>query len=720
MALKTTVAAVLILTGAMRSPAASAPFEPPVVAVPPTIDGDLTEPMWAQALVVTDFYQRVPTEGAKPEEPTAVYLAYTRHALYIGVRAYDSSPAGIVRNVMKRDDWSVVNDDQFAIAIDSYNDKLNGYWFSTNPLGARVDAQFFNEGDIWESDWDGVWVCRARVDETGWSAEIEIPFSTLRFEPRDENVMGINLFRRVIRTNEQIFAPAIPLELAYGTPNVSAAREYVFKNITGGSSLRVKPYTLLGAQVDRTTVSTETVWERDFGVDARYDMTSSLTANLSINTDFAQAEIDERQVNLTRFDLFFPEKRDFFLENAGNFAFGLSGQADVYFSRRVGLAADSAGSVSELPILFGAKVTGKIGGVDVGAMDVQTRSSAAVPSENVGVLRIKRAFAPRSYVGAIATSLWRQAENDQTFGIDGTAYLGGNVGLRGFMAARVTSTAGFRSDGQGAYLSLFRAGERASFDLSVMDVGARFDPAVGFVPRKGIRKASASVSKPWYIQTRYIRRLIAGYEGVEYRDRADGTRLDGSHTGVLELDFQSDDKVRVFGGLARDAFRADFTIFDDVVVPAGDWEALAGGISFSSKAGRALALAAEARAGEFLNGDRKTFSGALTWRPSRHLTVSPFYEFNDVELSTGAFEAHLARVRVDVDLNTHFSVSALVQYDNGTDRIGSNVRATYLVSEGTEIIVVLNEQRTALDPDHPFGQREDGVVLLKVTYLLLR
>jgi hypothetical protein len=201
---------------------------PPRITTSPHIDGILDEEVWKRALVVSDFIQRLPREGSIPSERTEMRIMYSDRSLFLGFIAYDSHPEKIVATVFKRDDWDVTQNDQLAFAIDSYNDGRNGYWFSTNPLGARVDAQFANEGDLWEDNWNGIWECKTKINPDGWVAEIEVPFSTLRFKKADVNVMGINLFRRIVRTNEQIFAPLIPLQLSNGTPNVSAARKYQF------------------------------------------------------------------------------------------------------------------------------------------------------------------------------------------------------------------------------------------------------------------------------------------------------------------------------------------------------------------------------------------------------------------------------------------------------------------------------------------------------------
>src|SRR5262245_23599802 len=389
---------------------------PPRITSSPHIDGILNEEVWKRALVVSDFIQRLPREGSIPSERTEMRVLYSETSLFLGFIAYDSQPEQIVATVFKRDDWDITQNDQLAFAIDSYNDGRSGYWFSTNPLGARVDAQFANEGDLWEDNWNGIWECKARINSTGWTAEIEIPFATLRFRNGPENIMGINLYRRIIRTNENLFAPLIPLRYLNGTPNVSVARKYKFIGIHGGDQLYVKPYALGGYSSD--TISSASA--KNAGADVRYQITNSLISNVSVRTDFSETEVDDRQINLTQFSLFFPEKRDFFLESSSNFQFGIPGQTEMFFSRRIGLSEDATQAV---PMLIGGKLTGKVGGLDLGVLNVQTEATNLDRAENFSVIRLKQSIGPRSYFGGIFTNRTGNGESDQTYGLDLNQYL---------------------------------------------------------------------------------------------------------------------------------------------------------------------------------------------------------------------------------------------------------------------------------------------------------
>jgi hypothetical protein len=680
---------------------------------PPHIDGVLDDASWQEALVVSDFLQRLPREGAVPSEPTEIKILYTTTALYIGFRAYDSKPEKIVSTVYKRDDFDLMQNDQFAFAIDSYNDDRNGYWFSTNPLGARVDSQFGNEGDLWEQNWNGIWECKTTIDERGWVAEIEIPFSTLRFRKAASNIMGINFFRRIIRTNEQIFAPLIPLHLSNGTPNVSAARKYRFDGIQGSEHLFVKPYGLSGF----TAETHNTEMESDGGVDVRYQVTNNLISNFSLNMDFAQADVDDRQVNLTRFRLFFPEKREFFLESANNFQFGIPGETELFFSRRIGLSENASETV---PILFGAKLTGKIKTVDVGVLNVQTRSQhcrdefdtcANEPAENFSVFRLRKGLGSRSFLGGIFTNRWTDnQESSQSYGLDMNIHLWNEIFLTGFAAGVGSSNANFK-DSSAYDLNLFRAGERTSFKLRYTDIANDFDPAIGFVQRPDTRRFQGNLFTPFYRKEGLLVSLTPGYELIGEEDH-DGVLTFLTHEASLRFLFQTEDQFRVFVNHKEEFVPDPFAIFRTIVIPTGSYLENRAGVEISTKPGRNLSGTLAVSQGGFFGGSRFKVSPSFVWKVNRHFTLSQVLETNFVELPQDDFNVYLTRTRIAYSLNTSFSASAVLQYDNSSQEFGLNLRAGYLFKEGTELFVVYNEII-----EDVFHEKRDRSFLIKFTYM---
>ena len=688
------------------------------VSSPPIIDGILDEPIWKEATVVSDFKQRSPVEAAEPTERTDVLLVYSTNALFIGVHAFDSQPEGIAATVLKRDDFDITQNDQFVIAIDTYNDGRNGYWFSSNPLGARVDAQFFNEGDIFETNWDGPWRCQAHITEDGWTLEIEIPFSTMRFNEAPDNIMGINLFRRIIRTNEALFSPLIPLRYANGTPNVSAARKYLFTGINGGTHLFLKPYVASGVGNDDYRRARGIDNRNDLGIDLRYSLADNLTANLSYNTDFAQADVDERRINLTRYSLFVPEKRDFFLENAGSFSFGLTGETEVFFSRRIGLAEDSTGAMISVPILIGAKLTGRLGGFEIGLLDVQARSSGDVNAENFGAFRFKHGIGSRSYAGGILTGAHSGTTRNGVLGLDCMQFLTEDVVLSIFAAMSASSFR--RSDiahASATFMSLSKSGEEVSFNVGMLDVGSRFDPSIGFVPRSDIRKWNSSLSVPWYVQSVLVRRLVPGYEFVSYEDHR-GEIQNSLHRTSIRCEFQSDDQITLFLERPFESVPSNFSIFRNVSIVPGMYRSYDGGLEVVTKQGRPLAASLAVGAGEFYSGSRFHFNASVQYKASRHLTLTGTYESNHISLGNAFFVTRLVRSRIAFSLNTRFSVATLVQYDNASEQLGFNVRLAYQFDEGTECFLIFNEilDNPSLRESGVLGTLRSVSLLLKLSY----
>jgi hypothetical protein len=684
---------------------------PPRITTSPHIDGILNEEVWKRALVVSDFIQRLPREGSIPSERTEMRILYSETSLFLGFIAYDTHPEKIVATVFKRDDWDVTQNDQLAFAIDSYNDGRNGYWFSTNPLGARVDAQFANEGDLWEDNWNGIWECKTKINSDGWVAEIEIPFSTLRFKKADMNVMGINFFRRIVRTNEQIFAPLIPLQLSAGTPNVSAARKYQFEGIQEGEKLFVKPYGLSGFSAE--TQDTEA--EKDAGLDVRYQLTNSLISNFSANMDFAEADVDDRQVNLSRFRLFFPEKREFFLESAGNFQFGIPSETEIFFSRRIGLTEDSLDTV---PILFGGKLTGKIKNWDIGALDVQTRSDNLFPSENFSVLRLKAGTSARSYIGGIITN--RTTENlqsSQTYGLDMNLYLWKETFLTGF-AAGVYSTETKQKflDSSTFDLNLWRGGERTSFRIRYTDIAPQFDPAIGFVQRPDTRRFLANFFQPFYTKSGSLLSLTPGYELIREENHA-GTLMFWYQQASFKTLFQSEDQFKLFVNQSEEFVPEKFPVFREISVPIGRYDAIRYGFDAATKPGRKVSGELTISNGGFYGGSRFELSPSLFWKVNRHVTLSQTLISNFVHDAPEDFDLYITRTRIGYSLNTNFSVSSVLQYDNSSQKIGFNCRANYMFKEGTELFVVYNEiQDESLHPE--INPPRNRSLLIKFTYLL--
>jgi hypothetical protein len=695
------------------------PLRPPRIAESPRIDGRLDEALWQDALLIVDFVQRQPREGLPASERTEVRIAYTPTDLYVGFRAYDSRAAAIVATARKRDDFAIVENDQFAMAIDSYNDGRSGFWFSTNPLGVRVDAQFFEEGERWLGEWNGIWDCASHLDDQGWTSELRIPFSTLRFRTARENLMGLNLYRRIIRTSEGLFSPPIPLSYAQGTPSVSIARKVAFQGLTRGRQVWLRPYALGGLARESTPSAERRTTRSDVGGDVTWAVTPSLTGTLTVNTDFALTELDDRQINLTRYDLFFPEKRDFFLETGGLFALGLPEELEVFFSRRIGLESDAEGRTRAVPVRGGGKLTGRAGAFELGVLDVATEATSSRAPENFLVLRTKRGLGDRSYLGLIGTHKLTDGRlANAVVGADATVYLMGQVGASGFLALSRGREDAPEGSAHGAML--FKAGERDSFKLGYLQVGRGFNPEMGFVRRPGVRRFSADVRLPWYAQAGRLRRLIPRYAG-EHVTAADGFVESWSHELALDAESPAEDLVSLGGGVRFESVPQPFRIFRSVVVPEGPYRTGWVKGMVRTKPGRTLSGEMTLSAGGLYDGEERGASARLALKASRSLTGWASWATSWIRRERGSFRTEIAQARLDYARDTHLSASALAQYDNASRDLGFDLRLRYELKEGTALALVYSEiaDRDAdARPERLFGRHADRSLIVKITYLL--
>jgi hypothetical protein len=469
---------------------------------PITIDGVFEEPAWSRASVASGFVQNEPREGAPATYDTEVRVLYDDQALYFAVFARDDEPSRIIVNDLK-EDFATGNSDGFRIILDTFHDERNGYQFATNPAGAKWDAQMSNEGRENNADWDGIWEVGARIGATGWYAEIRIPFRTLRFSSDDVQTWGVNFERKVRRLNED--SHWAPLPRIYDLERVSlAGRVEDLRSLRRGRNLRVKPY---AAGSSNTIGAGSTTGDFDGGFDVKYGVTSGLVWDFTVNTDFSQVEADEQQINLTRFSLFFPEKRDFFLENSGIFQFGAgttgfaagtgggggggggggrqTADLRMFFSRRIGLS--DAGEA--IPIIAGTRLTGRQGAYSVGVLNVQQDAHAGEPGTNVTAIRVRRDVLANSDIGAIL--LAREPSGPQfnrVGGVDANFRFGSYLNVNGY-AAKSFAPAPIVARAGNEYASragLNYAGRVWQIQASYEGVGERFENELGFVPRRGV------------------------------------------------------------------------------------------------------------------------------------------------------------------------------------------------------------------------------------------
>ncbi|MDH4067143.1 MAG: carbohydrate binding family 9 domain-containing protein, partial [Acidobacteriota bacterium] len=577
---------VALLAGAIVLPASalaqSSRERPSVNAVladvPPSIDGVLDEAVWLTAVPLGPFVQQEPQQGQPATDRTDVRVLYDKGHLYIGVRAYATEP--VVATEMRRDSDRLFNEDNFQIILDTFHDSRNGYMFLTSPLGAKLEQQIFDEGEGGgrgttsnvNRNWDGVWDAAARVVDDGWTAEISIPFSTVRFTPIDEQLWGVNFQRNVQHKNEiEIWSP---IPRSYSLTRVSLAGELRgLKGISRGLDLRLKPFLVGGvrdlqlAPADRTTNGV-----RDVGLDARYGVTAGLNLDVTLNTDFAQVEVDEQQVNLTRFGLFFPEKRDFFLENANFFTMGTGSaftsaqvQTDLFFSRRIGLSDTG----QPVPIIGGARLAGKSGRNNVGVLDIQTDAAFGTPGDNFFVGRYSRDVLSRSRVGAIFVNkqpMQGSSSFNRTMGVDANFAMGRSLQVTSFLAK--TSTPARAGDDMAFYGRIAYRDPKWNLWLNYLDVQDNFNAEAGFVQRTGIRTTKAYFSPTPRPKTGRIKMLEPMYVLTYITDQTN--RMVGRQNHVmLGTTLRDDSFINVIYQQVLDVLDAPFRIRPDVTIPVG-------------------------------------------------------------------------------------------------------------------------------------------------------
>lgn len=701
------------------------------VAEAPTLDGDvLGDPAWAKAVAVSGFLQEQPDEGQPVSERTEVRVIFTKDTLYIGAVMYDREPGSIIVSDARRD-APLDDTDSFQMIVDTYRDRQNGFVFGTNPAGIEYDGQVTNEGQGggglgfgqmqsggsgsgFNINWDGAWQVRSRIGDFGWSAEFAIPFRTLRYPSSASQTWGINFQRNIRRRNERAFWAPIPRQ--FNLYRVSMAGSVTGIETPALRNFLITPYALANA-VASGVKPVDTEMDYDFGGDIKYSLTPSLTLDATVNTDFAQVEVDDQQVNLDRFSLFFPEKRPFFLENAGFFSVGNPGEVDLFFSRRIGIG-DSGQSI---PILAGGRVSGKAGRFNVGLLNMQTSDyNDTVASTNFSVARVSRDLPNRSSIGAIFTNreeagaLARGAGYGRTFGLDGKIGFGQTTTVSSFVAR--TETPGVE-DGDYAF-NLRSQTNRKQWDLNVgyQQVGEGFNPAMGFYSRRGYRKPDAMLMTRFrpkdFIKIQELRphATFRGFWG-----------LDGfQETGFMHLDnhWQFRDSTEIHTGMnfTREGVRTPFEIYPGIVVPPGTYDHKEAQLVAMSNQGAPVSVSMRVTAGGFFGGERLAVNPTLRFRLGDALTAQVDYQRNHIDLPVGEFVTNLVRTRVSYSFSPRVFTQALIQYNDRADLWSMNFRFGWLQAANTGLFVVYTDTRGLYDLfDRP--ERTDRSLTIKYSYL---
>ncbi|MSR23231.1 MAG: hypothetical protein EXR92_06800 [Gemmatimonadetes bacterium] len=690
----------------------------------PEIDGFLNDEVWGRAALVDEFVQQEPREGAAASERTEVRVLYDGASLFLGVLALDSSPGSVAATDMRRDGTQILNEDNFEVILDTFMDSRSAYMFVVSPLGAMLDQQVFEEGEGRQGsssnvnrEWDGVWEASAHRTPEGWTAEIRIPMVTLRFPDSNPQSWGINFMRSIAHKNEVVFWAPIPR--AFALTRVSLAGTLTgLDSLDRGRDLRLKPYVAAGGRSTLSEGVSDRSGQRDVGLDVKYGVTASLNLDMTINTDFAQAEADNEQVNLTRFPLFFPEKRDFFLENAGQFNVATAGdgqRADLFFSRQIGIL-DSG---ERVPIVAGARLTGKVGQNNIAAMGIQTEDTFGQPGENFLVARYSRDILSRSKVGGLVTNRQSTSGGDYngTYAMDATFALGSSVTINGFLAQTQTSRMpSGEGRGGGGYLRASWLTRAWYIYLDHTDLGDNFNAELGYVPRVGVRTTKVHFERTprpdrWRI------RLMQPMWNVTYTTDQTGRLVDRRLHHMVRVTFDNSANLTVIYNRDFERLDSPFRVRGISIAP-GDYFFYDANIAFNSNPSRRISYGIAYQPMGYYDGKRKDLSLNLGSRITSQLSGTVRYTRNDVNLPGGAFVAEVGAVRMDYTFSPALSLQALTQYNSSSEQWSTSARLRYSYRPGSDLYVVYDEVRRDIAGIPVAEEFRDRQLIVKATYLL--
>lgn len=663
-----------------------------------TIDGVPDEPAWRD-IPTLPLTMYTPVFRGTPTQRTEIRVAYDDEFFYAAGWFYDTEPSRIRVNSLYRDRWN--GDDALALYLDAFNDNRNAKWFGITAGGVRFDQLVSDDGATLNGSWDTFWTARTTITGEGWFVEVRIPFSSIGFrvDSTGKAVMGLTATRLISRLEERVTFPAIDPKFEFRRPSV--AHDVVLRDVRTRKPLYVTPYALTGRS--RTSVPPVTATSRfttdkqrsnEVGLDVRYPLSGNLTLDVTVNTDFAQVEADDQQVNLDRFPLFFPERRRFFQEGSGIFDFVAGGGARLFNSRRIGLAPD----LSPVPIYGGARLVGRIGAWDVGFLEMQTQRHDTTPSENFGVLRLRRpVLNPFSTAGLMATSYYGDGRHNLGLGTDATLRLFGDEYVTLKYSATVDSddssnvTLGSRS------LFDFRWERRSQrglqYNINSTRMGEDYRPEIGFLQRANFTTANAVGN--WFIYTdqhKWLRRYYPGALAFHTWRHSD----DKLESGMWAFWVQWDTKAGGGGWVEPKWFHEnvarEFRI-GDATVPIGEYDFADLQIFLNMGPGRRLRSGMDFRTGTFYDGTRTQVILTPTWNVSPHLELGADYQLTHLEFDTRdqVENVQVARFRIRAALDARASGNAFVQYNSTTDRLDFNVRLRYAFAEGTDLWLVYNE-----------------------------
>lgn len=679
---------------------------------PPELDGQIMgDAAWNGLTATTGFTQVRPFEGQPASQKTEVYVGFTDEALYIGVVCYDEKPDEIVVTDSRRDS-SLEDTDSFQMVLDVFDDNQNGLVFGTTPSAVEFDGQVVNQGSGrfrssgggFNLNWDTTWAVASHIGDYGWSAEFEIPFKSLRYATREVQTWGINFQRNIRRNNEIVYWAPLPRQ--YNLYRVSEAGALTGLLPPVQRNLKITPYGLGVAR--RGGVIEGTDFDEEFGIDAKWSITPSLTLDATYNTDFAQVEVDEIQVNLDRFSLFFPEKRPFFLENAGQFSVGTPRELELFFSRRIGVGA---GGVLQ-PIDGGVRLSGKVGeSTNLGLLHMRTeRVDDLAPQNDFTVLRVREEFANRSSLGAMfvardgdgSVSGDRDSDYNNTYAIDGRWGIGEDVDVTAYVAQ--TETPGMRDNDHAYHLSARRNTREWSQRISYTQVGEDFNPEVGFLQRRNYEKFEV------FGLRRYRPADLWGLHELRPHIVARGYWDDEGfwETGFVHIDnhweWRNGLEIHTGFNLTHEGVQEAFEINSGTFVQPGEYDHKEVQLVYNTDQAKPVSFESRLVRGGFFGGDRERLTTTLSVRVGDRFSSALDWNYNNIDLpvANGDFEVNVGQLRLSYSFSPKILLQALVQYDDRSDLVATNLRFSWLQSANAGLYLVYNE----VDDDSIVGPME--------------
>ncbi len=670
------------------------------------IDGKLSEDVWEKAIPATNFLQKEPDVGKKASFKTEIRVLYDDKNLYIGIKCFDPEPNKIFAKQMERDgDFS--SDDSISIIIDTYKDMRSGFLFIVNPNGAKLDSYITDEGKYENKNWNGIWDTKATITTFGWSAEIKIPFSTLKFNP-EKTEWGINFRRFIARKNEEDLWTAFHRN--EGIMLISKAG--ILKGISGikrGNKINLKPYILSGIQKEKDI---NTDYKLRAGIDLKYSLTSSLTLDMTAHPDFGQVEVDRKRINLTRFSLFYPEKREFFLEGAGIFSFGIPGKVQPLYTRRIGLSPDR----KEVPILGGARLTGKAGKYDIGIFNIETSRSGEYAPSNYSAVRVRREILKKSYVGFIATNRYTNGKYNSSLGVDGVLsfsnFLGDkNLIIGGFAAKTYDSDT--KDDKNKAY-QFYVNYPNNLFDVYFKHyvIEENFKPEIGFVYRTGIKRSDWQIKTRPRINKAGFKYFVFKIKNYKTSDLSGNLLEDFYEYRLFGFETRSGESFELNFQTRKELLDEDFEIYEGIIINQGMYKEKKWEIQFDTSKSRTLSAAFFYNFGDFYTGKRKEFVLEGRIKISRVFSLNIDYSYNDISLANGKFKTYEPAVWINFNPTTNFFTSAFLQYNNEDNELVANVRIHFIPKAKSHVYLVYSE---ILQTENRLISKK-RTILLKIAY----